>query len=60
MELKTTLFAIFLVIMVTWRNNKIANLEGKKYLPYGLTDAVKYIEEIKEKYKMLREKTKNK
>ena len=30
MGLKTTLFAILAVWVITWRNRKIADLEGKK------------------------------
>ncbi|MCR5670748.1 MAG: hypothetical protein K6G10_07050 [Butyrivibrio sp.] len=36
MGLKTTLFAVLLVIVISWRNKKIADLEGEKYAPYGL------------------------
>lgn len=36
MEFQTTSFAIFLIIILTWRNMKIASLRGQKYRPYGL------------------------
>ena len=38
MELKSTIFAAVMVLIITWRNMKIANLDGKKYRPYGLAD----------------------
>ena len=54
MEIKTTLFAMFTVLVITWRNNRIANIEGKKYLPYGLDDAVQYIKIIKDKWRKIK------
>ncbi len=36
MELKTTIFAMFMVIVFTWRNKKRAEIEGKESSVFGL------------------------
>ena len=46
MGLKTTLFAVLLVIVTTWRNRKIADLDGKEYTPFGLSDVREYVPDV--------------
>ncbi len=61
MELKTTLFAVFIVIVINWRNKKIAELYGERYLPYGLSDIKSIIpESLSGKIKQIKSKKKNK
>lgn len=40
MGLKTTLFAVLLVIVITWRNARLSDLDGKKYSPFGIGDVM--------------------
>ena len=54
MEFKTTAFAIFLIVIFTWRNIKIAKIQGKRYVPYGL-DMYKGPNPFKEMQKRFKE-----
>nr|WP_297765705.1 hypothetical protein [uncultured Butyrivibrio sp.] len=47
MEFKTTAFAVFMIIVITYRNKKIADLEGREYRPYGIGDIVEFAPDIK-------------
>ena len=58
MELKTTAFAVLMIMVFTWRNIKIADLDGKKYRPYGLGEAEYLLkskmDSFKKMFKMLK------
>lgn len=57
MELKTTLFAIFAVLVIGIRNKKIAELEGKKSGRY--TDLKTLLQSHINSYKKMFQKAKN-
>ncbi len=46
MDLKSTIFAATLVAIITWRNVKCADLEGKKYRPYGLAELTSFVPDL--------------
>ncbi len=54
MELKTTAFAMLMIIVISYRNKKIADLEGKKYRPYGIGDMVEFMPDLKYTVKKLK------
>ena len=62
MEIKSTVFAVALVLIVTYRNMRVANLEGKKYRPYGLADLGSIIPEsvssVKDFVKLIKDRKK--
>ncbi len=47
MELKTTAFAVLMIIVISYRNKKVADLEGKEYRPYGLGDIADFTPDIR-------------